>query len=171
MTKTKGKQVASSNTELDTKHSPPLPSPKKQKGMSINEPSEASHTQQANPQTPISGCKKVRKHITTKHVNIQSKLVSPPQDPNPDSHVLPLIAQRSLSRLKAEGEHTILEEHQFMTNMVMRYYPAIWAIIKFHRLKQFTKAITPYVPYWVREFYDAYAKALPKKRKSTIGKL
>lgn len=127
MARTKGNQVVSSDTESDRESSlfPPHPPLKKWKGISINEPLEIICAQRTNAQAPTSGGKKVRKHITTKHVNIRSKLVSPPQDPNHASHFLLIITPRAFNRLKAEGEQTILEECRLSTDGVMSDYPAI----------------------------------------------
>jgi len=85
--------VVTSDTESD-RDSPPPPL-KSHKGISINEPSEAPRTQQANPPTPTSGGKKLRKQIATKQVSIHSKLVSPPQDPTSASRVVSIIAPRA----------------------------------------------------------------------------
>lgn len=52
MERTKGKQVVFSNTDLYRELIPPPP--KKQKGISINNPLEASRAQQTNPLTSTS---------------------------------------------------------------------------------------------------------------------
>uniref|UniRef100_M1DC91 Uncharacterized protein n=1 Tax=Solanum tuberosum TaxID=4113 RepID=M1DC91_SOLTU len=88
MTQTKGKKMVTSDNEID-RDSPLPPPPKKQKGISINEPLEAPRAQQTNPQIPTNRGKKVRNNIATKQVNECSKIASPPQDPNYASHVLP----------------------------------------------------------------------------------
>lgn len=58
---------------------PPAPE-KRHRGIFINEPSEPPRIQEANPPTPTRGGKKLRKHIAMEHVNVHSKLVSPPQN-------------------------------------------------------------------------------------------
>lgn len=44
-------------------------------------------------------------------------------------------------------------------------------MIKFHKLEKFNKARQPYVPKWVQEFCDVYAKTLTKKRKRIVLKI
>ncbi|WMV58955.1 hypothetical protein MTR67_052340 [Solanum verrucosum] len=134
MARTNGKNMVHSDTESDGESSLPLHPQKKQKGLLINEPSEASNTHKTNPPTLTSG------------------------------------APRALNSLKVDGERTILEGHRVSTDGSMSKYPKIWRIIKFHKLEQFTRVRQQYIPKRLREFYDAYAKALLKKGKWTFGK-
>lgn len=109
----------------------------------------------------------VEKGVERKRSTIRSKMMQDPTS-NMILRVLTIIALRELNRLKATDEHTIMEECQLSTDRVMSDYSAIWETIKFHKFEHFTKAQTLYIPMWVHVFYEAYAKALPNKRKGVI---
>ncbi|WMV50977.1 hypothetical protein MTR67_044362 [Solanum verrucosum] len=73
MARTKGNNVVYSDTESDRVLSASS-SQKKQKGISINEPSKASNDQKTNPWTLTSKGKKERKHIAKKQGKKERKL-------------------------------------------------------------------------------------------------
>uniref|UniRef100_M1DRM5 Uncharacterized protein n=1 Tax=Solanum tuberosum TaxID=4113 RepID=M1DRM5_SOLTU len=149
MAKTKRKQAVTSDTESD-RESPLLPLMlKKKKGIVIHEQSEAPRQSQPTTQhastyavvQPIKGgCKK--------RMDIRSKLVQPSPTQAPTSRALPILPPRSLNRLKAAGEHTILEDKWIIIDDVLSDYPAIWDIIRFHCFEGFTRLQNPYVLSW-----------------------
>lgn len=79
--------------------------------------------------------------------------------------VIPVIAPKSMKRLKSVVQHTIFEEKRLSMDGVVDRYPEIWRTIQFHTFEQFTRGRIPHVQTWVREFYKAYARQLPKKQK------
>ncbi|WMV41576.1 hypothetical protein MTR67_034961 [Solanum verrucosum] len=72
-----------------------------------------------------------------------------------------------MNRLKATNMRTILEEKRLSTEGVVDRYPTVWDTLRFHKFEQFTKPQNPYVPTWVKEFYESYAWLLPKGKKKT----
>uniref|UniRef100_M1DC52 Integrase core domain containing protein n=1 Tax=Solanum tuberosum TaxID=4113 RepID=M1DC52_SOLTU len=115
------------------------------------------------------GCKK--------RMDIRSKLVQPSPTQAPTSRVLPILPPRSLNRLKAAGEHTILEEKWIFIDNVLSDYPAIWDIIRFHCFEGFTRLQNPYVLSWARAdlrfipspYYPAFKKVgVPFREKSDV---
>lgn len=47
---------------------------------------------------------------------------------------------------------------------VVDTYADVWEMLRFHGFQHFTKRRNPYVPTWVREFYEAYSLLVPKSR-------
>lgn len=84
--------------------------------------------------------------------------------------VLPILAPRSMNRLKVAELRTILEEKRLSKDGVVDQYPNIWCTFWYHDFQQFTKPWLPNIPTWFREFYEGYAKFLPKGKKKD-GKL
>jgi len=159
MAKTKRKKAVTSDTKSDKDSTLLPPMLKKKKGVVIHEQSEAPHQSQPTTQhastyavaQPIKGgCKK--------RMDIWSKLVQPSPTQAPTSRVLPILAPRSLNRLKAVGEHTILEEKRIFIDHVFSDYPTIWDIIWFHCFVGFTRLQNPYVLSWVRELFRSMLK-------------
>uniref|UniRef100_M1DS34 Putative plant transposon protein domain-containing protein n=1 Tax=Solanum tuberosum TaxID=4113 RepID=M1DS34_SOLTU len=70
----------------------------------------------------------------------------------------PVHPRRSINRLKASGLQTSLEEKQLSTDGMVDNYPDVWETLCFHKFHQFTKPRNPYVPSWVQEFYESYAR-------------
>lgn len=70
-----------------------------------------------------------------------------------------------MNMLKLAGLRTILEEKRLSTNGLVDLYTKIWHAIQYHKFERFTRGWLSYVPTWDREFYEAYAQRLPKKKK------
>lgn len=62
------------------------------------------------------------------------------------------------------GLRTILEERRLSTNGVIDWYLEVWVTLKFHNFQHFNHNSGLV---HLREFYEAYAKAIPKS-KSTL---
>uniref|UniRef100_M1DDV6 Polyprotein protein n=1 Tax=Solanum tuberosum TaxID=4113 RepID=M1DDV6_SOLTU len=118
--------------------------------------------------TPVSKIDLVKR----KHLELRSKATHDPLALTPTPHaseapqvpLIPVYHPRSMNRLKVTGLQSILEEKRFSTDGVVDKYPIVWETLRYHKFK-FTQPRGPYVPTWVWEFYEGYAKLIPKGKK------